>query len=845
MNKSKKFAVPILAFLLGVIAFWYAIVHYNSLFVFLGDNFEQEYLFILGGINRIGAMNFPTYDWSAGFGADFLIYAFFSSPLSLLLSLIKGSLLKYSILYLQILKITITFCFAYLWISKLSKYKATIWIGALLTAFSGWVFRYYNFTHFLDGYMFYPLILFFVERYFQDNKKLGLILTIAALGILNYYFLYMAIPLLTIYTLIRYFDINRKKIKFKNVLKDALKYAGHLLLGAGLSAFVLIPCALLFIKIGRFSGSENINLFTHIDLNDIYRIFSSIYTPIFNFFSYNPFISTWQSGDLGWNGGSTLYLYLLTPLLLPLLFKLNDKLRKRILSVVYLILLPMVYFKSFYFILQRTIDTRWFFIITLIMVYTITLILDEVFDEKIQTKYILFSLMGNALVILGIFIYSYFGGFNDYSQLKILFFALLPCYLLMIMEALVIMSKRNRKKFLPVILCAEIVYTGTIYCQNNIPLSLDFFEQEGKLKEAINYIQENDQGFYRIQLDMSTMPEYYKQANIPFAYNYAGTSIYNSTYEGEMTDYYARINNELWIFKQLIGRQEMYNQLSSKYFVTFGESNIIPYGYERVYATESNYQVYKNENFIDIGYKSEKANVNEFESLPYLYQDMIMQQITFSPNANVNEDIKWDKNLRHLGTMPDQNYRELYLEESLNNGILYIDNRGIPELTLELYHDQDLIFSNSFVQFDYIDLQIKEESEVNRIVILGEDIYDTHLYMDVYFKEGEKYFDRERIFNNTVVKNNKITSNLILSESSFITTSIPYNEGWSVYIDGEKVNIEKVNLGFIGFDVNEGDHVVEFRYKTQGKTLGLIISFACLAILIISCVLSRKRDKSK
>ena len=58
------------------------------------------------------------------------------------------------------------------------------------------------------------------------------------------------------------------------------------------------------------------------------------------------------------------------------------------------------------------------------------------------------------------------------------------------------------------------------------------------------------------------------------------------------------------------------------------------------------------------------------------------------------------------------------------------------------------------------------------------------------------------------------------------------------------MNIEKVNLGFIGFDVNEGDHVVEFRYKTQGKTLGLIISFACLAILIISCVLSRKRDKS-
>ena len=77
---------------------------------------------------------------------------------------------------------------------------------------------------------------------------------------------------------------------------------------------------------------------------------------------------------------------------------------------------------------------------------------------------------------------------------------------------------------------------------------------------------------------MSTMPEYYKQANIPFAYNYSGTSIYNSTYEGEMSEYYERINNGLWIFNQLIGRQEMYNQLASKYFITFGESEMIPLG---------------------------------------------------------------------------------------------------------------------------------------------------------------------------------------------------------------------------------------------------------------------------
>ena len=252
----------------------------------------------------------------------------------------------------------------------------------------------------------------------------------------------------------------------------------------------------------------------------------------------------------------------------------------------------------------------------------------------------------------------------------------------------------------------------------------------------------------------------------------------------------------------------------------------------------------KNENFIDLGYKSEKANINEFENLPYLYQDMLMQQITYSPAAAINENIAWDKNLIHLGTMPDQSYRELYLKENLDDGILYLDNRGIPSLTLELYHDQELIFSDSFDQFDYIDLHINKENKINRIVIIGDDIYETHLYMDVYFKPRIAYANVESIFNNTLVNRNKITSQLHLNESSFITTSIPYNDGWSVYIDNMKVDIEKVNLGFIGFYAKKGDHMIEFRYRTKGKLIGIVISLICLSVLIINYILSRKRGKS-
>ncbi len=58
MDKKKKIPIPLLVALLGIFTFWYAISNYKSLFIFSGDNLEQEYLFILGGIKKNQSMEF-------------------------------------------------------------------------------------------------------------------------------------------------------------------------------------------------------------------------------------------------------------------------------------------------------------------------------------------------------------------------------------------------------------------------------------------------------------------------------------------------------------------------------------------------------------------------------------------------------------------------------------------------------------------------------------------------------------------------------------------------------------------------------------------------------------------
>ncbi|MBE6587303.1 MAG: hypothetical protein E7647_02680 [Ruminococcaceae bacterium] len=59
---------------------------------------------------------------------------------------------------------------------------------------------------------------------------------------------------------------------------------------------------------------------------------------------------------------------------------------------------------------------------------------------------------------------------------------------------------------------------------------------------------------------------------------------------------------------------------------------------------------------------------------------------------------------------------------------------------------------------------------------------------------------------------------------TLVYTSIPYDEGWKIYADGERVEIEKLMNGVIGFSLPEGEHHLEMKYRPDCLYLGLFIS---------------------
>ena len=93
-----------------------------------------------------------------------------------------------------------------------------------------------------------------------------------------------------------------------------------------------------------------------------------------------------------------------------------------------------------------------------------------------------------------------------------------------------------------------------------------------------------------------------------------------------------------------------------------------------------------------------------------------------------------------------------------------------------------------------------------------------------------------------------IKGTVVCDEDTFFELAVPYDEGFTVTVDGRGQIYECVDEAFIGFPLGKGEHVIEFRYKapllTAGKLMSLagVLSFAALTVWEI---VSARKKKNK
>lgn len=100
----------------------------------------------------------------------------------------------------------------------------------------------------------------------------------------------------------------------------------------------------------------------------------------------------------------------------------------------------------------------------------------------------------------------------------------------------------------------------------------------------------------------------------------------------------------------------------------------------------------------------------------------------------------------------------------------------------------------------------------------------------------------------------EITGTVNADEQGIMYTSIPYDKGWDVYIDGNKSAITPICGGALsGVLVEAGEHEITFKYTPQGLGAGIAISVICLLAFLAlvfqdnikALILSAKKPQKK
>lgn len=189
-------------------------------------------------------------------------------------------------------------------------------------------------------------------------------------------------------------------------------------------------------------------------------------------------------------------------------------------------------------------------------------------------------------------------------------------------------------------------------------------------------------------------------------------------------------------------------------------------------------------------------------------------------------------------------------------GFEYIENQG----NYEIYENKYFV-PMGFVYDKYFDTESYEKYEPEEYAALlmaavyltpeqiekyGYTMSNLEETSDVDFHATEEgYFaDCERAASTACyefeVNGKGFTARTRLESDSLVFFSVPYDEGFTAYIDGKEVEIDKVQNGFSAVLCPQGDHSIEFIYETPMLKEGIVISIVSAILLIAYIILWRK-----
>lgn len=88
-----------------------------------------------------------------------------------------------------------------------------------------------------------------------------------------------------------------------------------------------------------------------------------------------------------------------------------------------------------------------------------------------------------------------------------------------------------------------------------------------------------------------------------------------------------------------------------------------------------------------------------------------------------------------------------------------------------------------------------------------------------------------------------IEGHITMSEDGTLFTTLAGEDGWEVFVDGEKVSWDMAKKAYISVPLTKGEHQITFRFHVPYFVLGLILTLLSLGGFITIGILARRKEK--
>lgn len=747
------------------------IIYDGGYFLMYGDFNVQQYPFYMHVHDAIQSGEWG-WDFKTDLGVNFIgSYSFYNlgSPFFLLTLLFPSSAVPYLIGPLLALKIGCCAMTGYAYIRRFTKIDDYAVLGGLMYAFSGYSIFNMFFNHFHEPMVFFPLMLIALEELMVNDRKGWFALTVAINAFVNYYFFVAEVFFIIIYFFVRLAMCHEWKVtpaKFGIIAFESV-------LGFFLAGVIVIPSVWEVAQNPRTEAKLY-------GWNALLYPQSQRYLNILECFFFPPDLParpnfTPDSNTKWGSVAAYLPMFGMTGVIAWLQCRKGHWLRRMIIVCYFMAFIPLL--NSVFQLFSATYYARWFFMFTLMnALATVMALSNEDIDWGRAMKWSTGITLAIALSI-GLMLKTEGDeengveavyGLMEYPDRFWTYVAIALLALMMTGVAVMKLRQRNRRQVYAVSMAGIIV----LYAATSI-----IFIGTGKTLsyDSRNYV-------------------------IPYALSRAREIALEDLHDGAYrVDFYNDMDN-MGMFWDTSCIQAFHSIVPSS-VIDFYES----IGVQRGVASRPNTDTYAARSLLSVKYLFENSNDAEFG------------------NARISDGQVCETK------MPDWSYLKTEGGYDIWQNDCYIPYG----FTYDYYVSQEAYESN-FAPSDRDNLML-------RAIVLSDEQIEKYGEILQSLPQNKMTFDEESYFTDCADRKansadkfstdkDGFSASITLDKPNLVFFSIPYDAGWSAYVNGKNAEIERVNIGLMAVLCDAGTSEIRFEYETPMLNAGKLATGISLVV---------------